>query len=78
MGKVLIEKEIQNLEEKIPYVVETSIKQAYFNALSSGNSVLAIDDKNNLIEVFPDGSEKLIKKVEPNVVIKKGTRFEIV
>lgn len=73
----LTEAEIQNLEEQFPYVAETSIKQAYFNALSSGNSVLVVEN-DELVEVFPSGEEKVIKKIAPRIDVKKGTRFKIV
>jgi len=77
MTRKLTEQEIQNLEEQFPYVAETSIKQAYFNALSCGSSVLAVEN-DELVEVFPDGKQKLVRKIEPNISVKKGTRFEIV
>jgi len=72
----LTEKEIQNLEEQFPYIAETAARQAYFNALSSGHSVLVSEDAK-LVEVFPDGNRKIIGQVEPRISIKKGTKFEI-
>lgn len=75
MTKKLTESEIQNLEEQFPYIAETSVKQAYFDALSSGNSVLIVEN-NNLIEVFPDGTKKIIKEMAPRVMVQKG-RFDI-
>lgn len=70
----LNEKSMRYLEEKIPELAEMALKQAYWNALSSGRSVL--ESKNGtLIEVFPDGTEKKIKKLEPWIPVKKGQRF---
>ena len=65
----LTEKEIQNLEKEIPNLADTAFRQAYFNALSSGSSVLIVEN-NELVEVFPDGSRKVIKKNEPDILFK--------
>ncbi|NDA91376.1 MAG: hypothetical protein EBY20_10870, partial [Alphaproteobacteria bacterium] len=62
----LTEKEIQNLEKEIPNLADTAFRQAYFNALSSGSSVLIVEN-NELVEIFPDGSRKVIKKNEPDI-----------
>lgn len=72
----LTEKEIQNLEEKFPYIAQTSAKQAQWETLSSGSSVLMVED-GEIIEMFPDGRKVLIKKIEPHISLKKGTKFEI-
>jgi plasmid stabilization system protein ParE len=72
----LTEKEIQNLEEQFPYIAEASARQAYFDALSSGSSVLMVEN-SKLVEVFPDGSRKVIEKIAPHILVKKGTKFEI-
>ena len=72
----LTEKEIQNLEECFPYAAEHSVRQAYFEALSSGSSVLVVEN-SELVEVFPDGSRKVIEKIAPHISVKKGTKFEI-
>lgn len=65
------EKELDFLESHIPSLAESAFRKAYLDALSSGQSVLeAIDGK--LVEVFPDGTKKVIKsiaadrKVEPS------------
>lgn len=56
------EKELDFLEAHIPTLAESAFKKAYLDALSSGTSVLeAIDGK--IIEVFPDGTRKTIKKI---------------
>ncbi len=50
------------LEEHIPEMAAAAIKQAYWQTLVSGNSVL-ICRNGILLEVFPDGSEKMIKEL---------------
>ncbi len=72
----LTEKEIQNLEKEIPNLADTAFRQAYFNALSSGSSVLIVEN-NELVEVFPDGSRKVIKKNEPDILFKDKISFKI-
>jgi hypothetical protein len=76
MTKKLTEKEIQNLEKEIPNLADTAFRQAYFNALSSGSSVLIVEN-NELIEVFPDGSKKVIKKNEPDILFQDKISFKI-
>jgi hypothetical protein len=72
----LTEKEIQNLEKEIPNLADTAFRQAYFNALSSGSSVLIVEN-NELVEIFPDGSRKVIKKNEPDILFKDKISFKI-
>ena len=72
----LTEKEIQNLEKEIPNLADTAFRQAYFNALSSGSSVLIVEN-NELVEVFPDCSRKVIKKNEPDILFKDKISFKI-
>lgn len=64
------------LEEHIPELAETAIKQAYWRALASGSSVLEVEN-DELVEVFPDGTRKFIKKVKPSMKIPPGTRLII-
>ncbi len=65
------EKAIQYLEEHIPELAEAAVKQAYWQALAAGNSVL-ISDNGVLTEVFPDGTTKIIEQNEPFVKVQKG------
>ena len=52
------DKELDFLENHIPDLAQSALKQAYVDTLSSGNSVLeAIDGK--LVEIFPDGTKKI-------------------
>lgn len=70
------EKIIDYLEEKIPELAAAASKIAYWQALASGSSVL-ISDQGNIVEIFPDGTQKFIEKGEPQVTLKKGTIIKI-
>jgi hypothetical protein len=69
------EKVIDYLEQQIPQLAVLALKQAYWQALSSGSSVLVA--KNNvLIKVSPDGSEEVIKQLTPWTLVQKGQILE--
>ena len=70
------EKVIDYLEEKIPELAVLAMKHAYWQTLASGSSVLAIQD-NILVEVFPDGTKKIIKQLKPKVQVKCDQILEI-
>jgi hypothetical protein len=72
----LSEKAIDYLEEHIPELAETAFKQAYWAALASGSSVL-ISENGSLVEVFPDGKRKFIKKIPPWTPVIRGQKLEI-
>ena len=72
----LNEESITYLEEHIPELAEVAFKQAYWAALASGSSVL-ISEEGNLVEVFPDGKKKLIKRLPPSTPVKRGQKLEI-
>lgn len=63
-------------EKHIPDLVLTATKQAYWRALAAGSSVLEREN-DYLVEVFPDGSRKLIKPLPPHVPTQLGQRLEI-
>jgi hypothetical protein len=64
------EETVRFLEEHIPELAEAAVKQAYWNALASGSSVLMCEN-DNLIEIHPDGTRKFIKKLPPSTPVKK-------
>ncbi len=70
------EEAMRFLEEHIPDLADSAVKQAYWATLASGNNVL-ICEKGVIIEVHPDGTRKSIKQVSPTVPILKGQRFKI-
>ncbi len=71
----LSEKELDYLEAHIPELAEIAFKQAYWAALATGSSVL-MSENGNLVEIFPDGTRKIIKPLPPSMRVKKGQKFE--
>lgn len=55
------EKALAYLESHIPELALAATKQAYWQALASGSSVL-ISRGGYIMEVFPDGTTKTIEK----------------
>ncbi len=74
--KQLHEKTIDYLEESIPELAEAATTQAYWQALALGNKVLIAED-GELKEIFPDGTKRIIKKLEPSVKMRKGQIIKI-
>ncbi len=70
------EKVIEYLENFIPEMAAAAIRQAYFDALSSGNSVV-ISENGEIKEIFPDGTVKFIEKTTPMIPIEKGKIIKI-
>lgn len=67
-------KELDFLEEGIPALAQAAVTIARHEALSSGLSVLEVEE-GNIVEVFPDGSKRIIKPIERGVALPKGTRL---
>ena len=72
----LSEKALDYLEAHIPELAEVAFKQAYWAALASGSSVL-VSENGRLVEVFPDGERKFIKKLPPWTSVTRGQKLEI-
>lgn len=72
----LTEKAIDFLEQHIPEQAVMALKQAYWKALASGSSVLVCEG-GHLIEQFPDGTKKIIKKVSPPIRVQAGQKWDI-
>ena len=70
------EKAIEYLEKHIPEMAEAAVKQAYWQALASGSSVL-VSENGVINEVFPDGTIKFVKNIAPRVAMEKGRVIEI-
>jgi len=68
--------ELDNLEEFIPLLAKGAMEKAYFDALSSGSSVLEVID-NAVYEVFADGSKKKIKDVAPYIEVDINQKIEL-
>ncbi len=65
------EKTIEYLEKHIPEMAQAAVKQAYWQALASGSSVLISDD-GFIKEIFPDGTSRIVEKTEPFIEVEKG------
>lgn len=69
----LNDKTLDYLEEHLPELMATATKQAYWQTLASGQSVL-VAEAGKLIEVFPDGSRTFIKDIpKPTRAARPGT-----
>jgi hypothetical protein len=67
---------ISYLEEHIPELADAATKQAYWQTLASGDSVVELEN-NQLVEVFPDGSRKVIKTMPPAVSVMRGQKMRL-
>ncbi len=70
------EEVIDYLEAHIPELAEAAVKQAYWQALASGASVL-VSDNGVIKEIFPDGTSKIIERNAPFVKTEKGKIIKI-
>jgi len=71
--KNLDEKTVRNLERRIPELAEGAVKQAYSKTLASGRKVVeAINGE--LIESHPDGSSKVLKKIQAPIAVSPGQK----
>lgn len=70
------EKAVEYLERHIPEMAESAVKQAYWQALASGSSVL-VSDGGFLKEIFPDGTVKNIRENKPFSKVQKGQVIKI-
>ena len=73
---MITEKAIEFLEKHIPEQAQMALKQAYWQALASGSSVLICED-GQLLEQFPDGSKKVLKKIPPPTPVSPGQKWVI-
>lgn len=60
------------LEQQIPALSASAVIVAYWAALSAGQSVLQTED-DAIVEVFPDGTRRVVKAIEPSVPTTTGT-----
>jgi len=67
---------ISYLEEHIPELADAATKQAYWQTLASGDSVVELEN-NQLVEVFPDGSRNVIKTMPPAVSVMRGQKMRL-
>ena len=67
------EKELDHLEQHIPELAQAAVTQAYWQALAAGSSVLE-SDNGIIYEVFPDGTRKVVKTIEPPTPVTIGEK----
>ena len=67
------EKSLQFLEEHIPDLASAAFTQAYWQALAEGSSVLKVEI-DTIVEIFPDGSRKLIKQIKAATPVTPGQK----
>lgn len=66
----LTEKEIDYLEQQIPELAELATRQAFWQTLASGDSVLIAED-GFLIEIRPDGSRTIVGEIEKPLIVEQ-------
>ena len=69
----LNEESLSYLEAHVPELFSAAVTQAYWGTLASGHSVLQRYG-DSLVEIFPDGTRRLIEALPPRVVVKPGMR----
>ena len=72
----MTEESMRFLEEHIPDLADAAVKQAYWQALATGSSVLVSED-GQLVEKFPDGTRKVVKQLEPQTFVMVGQHLEL-
>jgi hypothetical protein len=73
---MLRENKIDELERRFPESAADAFAQAYQKTLAAGLSVL-VSDNGFICEVFPDGTRKMIKQIEPPTPVVKGSKLEL-
>ena len=75
-AEVYNETEFFRLEEQIPELAVMALKTAYQEALDSGSCVLIVKD-GALIEVAPNGNERIIKEMPNWIPVTPGKYVRI-
>ncbi|TAE31669.1 MAG: hypothetical protein EAZ91_07410 [Cytophagales bacterium] len=71
----LSDKAVDYLEGQIPELAAIATRQAYWQTLASGNSVL-VTENGQIVEVKPDGTRTAIKALEkPKSISQKHFRI---
>lgn len=73
---MLSEEEIGERERRIPELAAVAFAKAYRRTLAAGQSLL-VSDNGFIWEVFPDGTRKMIKQIEPPMPVVKGSKLKI-
>ncbi|MFD2573566.1 hypothetical protein ACFSUS_23200 [Spirosoma soli] len=71
----LSDKAVDYLEQQIPELAAIATRQAYWQTLASGDSVL-VAENGQIVEVKPDGTRTFVKAVEkPKAIQQKHFRI---
>jgi hypothetical protein len=70
------EKRFEELEEGFPSLSGSAFSKAFRQTLDSGLSVLVSDD-GFIYEVFPNGTRRQIKRIDPPTAVEKGKKITI-
>ncbi|MEW6156372.1 MAG: hypothetical protein AB1813_03010 [Verrucomicrobiota bacterium] len=73
---MLDEETIEELERQFPEMAALAFATARAEALAAGLSVVETHD-NILWEVFPNGTRRAIKALEPRMSVTPGTKITI-
>ena len=68
--------EIQEMESQFPALSGIAFAEARKRVLASGQSVMQ-SQGGVLYEVFPDGRQIPVKKIEPPIPVEPGTIFNL-
>ncbi len=68
------EQALDYLEEQIPALSASAVTVAYWAALAGGHSVLEVEG-SAIVEVFPDGTRRVVKVIEPGTPAVVGTKM---
>lgn len=68
------EQALDYLEEQIPALSASAVTVAYWAALAAGHSVLEVEG-DAIVEVFPDGTRRVVKAIEPGTAAVVGTKM---
>ena len=67
---------IQKTDRRLKQIARIATKAAYDRTLAAGHSVL-IAQNGEIRRITPDGRSLLVKKIDPNVAVRKGTVIKI-
>ena len=69
------EQRIEQLELAFPAASGAAFANAYDRAMQAGLSVMVSED-GAIYEVFPDGTRKLVKTIDPPTTMRPGLKIE--
>ena len=70
------ENDMQKLENQFPAISGSAFAAARAQILASGQSVLQ-SEQGVIYEVFPDGTRRRVKDIEPPIPVVRGSKIQI-